>query len=63
MEGATVTLTIGPPLSTLIAAAGCCGLGVAAGMAAKAVAREIQLLQTRDRQRVSLREYLQEARG
>jgi len=57
-----VTPTIGPPLSTLIAVAGCTGLGVAAGLAVKALRREVQLLRARDRQRVSLREYLEEAR-
>ena len=57
-----MTLTIGPPLSTLVAAAGCCSLGVAVGLAVKAVAREIRLLRARDRQRRDLREYLQEGR-
>ena len=58
-----MTLTIGPPLSTLIAAAGCCGLGVAAGMAVKAVKRLIQETRLRERQRRDLREYLEEAQG
>jgi len=56
-----VTVTIGPPLSTLIAVAGTCSLGVAAGVAVKAVAREIQAVRLRDRQRRDLREYLEEA--
>ena len=36
-----MTVTIGPPLSTLIAVAGACGLGVTAGMVVKKVNRLI----------------------
>jgi len=55
-----MTPTIGPPLSTLITAAGMCSLGVAAGLAVKAVRRLLQETRLRDRQRRSLKEYLQE---